>query len=66
VQVKNLIGKENDGFRAIMSNFNHERFVLAAISNRHARTCLEDAITYARKRQTFGKPLIQHQVLHLL
>jgi acyl-CoA dehydrogenase len=28
-----------------------------------ARTCLEDAITYARGRRTFNKPLIGHQVI---
>ena len=25
--------------------------------------CLEEAILYAIKRRTFGKPLIQHQVI---
>jgi len=63
VPVSNLIGKENDGFRAIMNNFNHERFVLAAMSNRYARVCLEEAIVYARERTTFGKRLIDHQVI---
>jgi alkylation response protein AidB-like acyl-CoA dehydrogenase/predicted heme/steroid binding protein len=63
VPVKNLIGKENDGFRPIMHNFNHERFALAAMSNRYARCCLEDAIKYARRRKTFGKRLIDHQVI---
>lgn len=29
VPVKNLIGKENEGFKMIMHNFNHERFVIA-------------------------------------
>ena len=48
---------------AIMSNFNHERFVFAAMSNRYARVCMEEAIRYARTRKTFGKPLIQHQVI---
>ncbi len=30
VPVSYLIGKENQGFRYIMHNFNHERFVIAA------------------------------------
>ena len=62
VPIQNLIGKENDGFRPIMHNFNHERFVFAAMSNRFARVCLEDAIKYSRVRKTFGKKLIQHPV----
>ena len=63
VPVQNLIGKENDGFRPIMHNFNHERFVLAATSNRYARVCLEDAIKYARVRKTFGKRLLDQPVI---
>jgi len=33
------------------------------MSNRYARVCMEEAIRYARTRKTFGKPLIQHQVI---
>lgn len=62
VPVKNLIGSENAGFHSIMTNFNHERFVLGATSNRYARICLEDAIKYARVRKTFGKRLLDHPV----
>jgi len=63
VPANQLIGEENKGFAAVMSNFNHERFVFAAMSNRYARVCLESAIKYARTRKTFGKRLIDHQVL---
>lgn len=63
VPVKNIIGRENSGFSSIMSNFNHERFVFAAMSNRYARVCLEEAIKYARMRKTFSKRLIDHQVI---
>ncbi len=63
VPVKNLIGVEGQGFRAIVHNFNHERFVLAATSNRYSRVMLEDAIRHARTRKTFGKRLIDHQVI---
>jgi len=63
VPLKNLIGKENDGFKSIMFNFNHERFVLAAMSNRYARVCLEDAWKYAQVRKVFGKTLIEQPVI---
>lgn len=63
VPVTNIIGKENDGFKAIMYNFNHERFVLGAMSNRYARVCLEEAIKFAKTRKTFGKTLTEHQVI---
>jgi len=63
VPVENLIGVEGEGFKPIMENFNHERFVLAAMSNRYSRVCMEEAIKYGRIRKTFGKRLMDHQVL---
>ncbi|EWC43682.1 hypothetical protein DRE_01569 [Drechslerella stenobrocha 248] len=60
VSVKNLIGRENHGFPLIMSNFNPERLGLSVASLRLARVCAQDAYTYACRRQTFGKPLIEH------
>lgn len=59
----NLLGKENRGFQYIMSNFNHERFGICAMTNRFSRVCLEESIKYANKRKTFGKTLIQHPVI---
>ena len=63
VPVANLIGEENSGFRTIMLNFNDERLHMAASSTAFARVCLDEAITWAKERKTFGKPLTQHQVI---
>ena len=63
VPVENVIGEENQGFLAIMLNFNHERFAGIVMSLRGCRVCVEEAIKYARVRQTFGKRLIDHQVI---
>lgn len=63
VPVKNLIGKENQGFLQIMLNFNHERWVGCVQTGRSARLCIEEAISFARNRKTFGKRLIDHQVI---
>ena len=63
VPVDNLIGPENAGFNGIMRNFNPERIMLAAGAYGFAKVCLEDAIDYARQRETFGKPLIKNQVI---
>eukprot|EP01062_Namystynia_karyoxenos_P030536 TRINITY_DN227_c0_g4_i1.p2 TRINITY_DN227_c0_g4~~TRINITY_DN227_c0_g4_i1.p2 ORF type:complete len:445 (+),score=196.44 TRINITY_DN227_c0_g4_i1:80-1336(+) len=62
VPVANLIGKENQGFRYLMHNFNHERFVIAVAACRNARNCYELAFKYALQRKTFGKRLIDHQI----
>jgi alkylation response protein AidB-like acyl-CoA dehydrogenase len=63
VPVENLLGRENAGFKYIMTNFNKERFLMAIICNRKARTCLSTATQYAYTRETFGKPLIYHQII---
>jgi len=63
VPAENLIGKENEGFKVLMSNFNKERFAIAVIMNRKTRTCLSTALAYAHERETFGQPLIANQVI---
>lgn len=63
VPVENLIGPEGGAFKIIMRNFNDERLTMAAGATSFARVCLEDSIAYARERQTFGRPLSQHQVI---
>ena len=63
VPVANLIGEENQGFRAIMLNFNAERLGLAAHAYGLAKVCFEDALAWARERKTFGAPLVERQVI---
>jgi alkylation response protein AidB-like acyl-CoA dehydrogenase/predicted heme/steroid binding protein len=63
VPKKNLIGKENSGFKYIMFNFNHERLGIAIQATRFARCCYEEAMKYAHKRKTFGKRLVDHPVI---
>ena len=63
VPADNLMGDENTGFIAIMENFNFERLSLAAGALGMMKSCLEESIAWAQERQTFGQPLIQHQVI---
>ncbi|GAA5316211.1 MAG: acyl-CoA dehydrogenase family protein [Candidatus Pelagadaptatus aseana] len=63
VPVANLVGKENQGFKAIMNNFNLERMQLIVSMEANARVCLEDAVSWAQERLTFGKRLCDHQVI---
>lgn len=63
VPVGNLLGREGAGFKYVMTNFNRERFLMAIICNRKARTCLTTALRYAHERETFGRPLVHHQVI---
>ncbi|KAH8880325.1 acyl-CoA dehydrogenase NM domain-like protein [Thozetella sp. PMI_491] len=65
VPVENLLGKENQGFRVIMTNFNHERVGIIIQCIRFSRVCFEESVKYASKRKTFGKKLIDHPVIRL-
>ena len=58
-----LIGKENDGFRLIMANFQSERLTLAVMANMTAELAFEAACEYAQDRKTFGQPLTSHQTI---
>lgn len=63
VPAENLLGRENAGFKYIMSSFNRERFMMAVICNRKSRTCMSTALQYALNRKTFGQTLISHQII---
>ncbi|CAO3588444.1 unnamed protein product [Absidia cylindrospora] len=63
VPKSHVIGKVDKGFKYIMQNFNPERIGCVIQANRFARVCIEEAITYGNKRETFGKKLIDHPVI---
>jgi acyl-CoA dehydrogenase len=63
VPADHLIGPENAGFRMIMANFNGERLLMSAGACAFAQVCLDEALDWARTRQTFGQPLVAHQVV---
>ncbi|HEX5485757.1 MAG TPA: acyl-CoA dehydrogenase family protein [Limnobacter sp.] len=63
VPASNLVGVENKGFRIVMENFNTERLMLSGASVGFARVCFEEALDWAQNRQTFGRRLMDHQVI---
>ncbi|TGY89149.1 acyl-CoA dehydrogenase [Marinicauda algicola] len=63
VPAQNQLGQEGLCLLAIMNNFNYERLALAAGCLGMARRCLDDAVEYAKIRETFGKALIRHQAI---
>jgi len=62
VPADHLIGAENAGFRMITENFNGERLLMSAGALAFAQVCFDEALAWARQRQTFGAPLVEHQV----
>ena len=63
VPANHLIGEEDAGFMYLMTNFNHERFVIAASATRLCRMCYSESFKHAKRRKTFGKPLIKNQLI---
>jgi len=63
VPATNLLGKEDKGFTVIMSNFNHERWMMACMVSRWGRTVLEECMKWSHQRIVFGKPLISQPVI---
>ena len=62
IPVANRIGEENQGFYAIMENFQGERLSMAVMAYMTAQMALEESQAYVKERQAFGKPLIGFQV----
>ncbi|KAI0096071.1 acyl-CoA dehydrogenase-like protein [Nemania sp. FL0031] len=63
VPVENLLGEENKGIYVILSNFNHERWSMAATSVRVSRLVVEECLKWAHQRIVFGKRLIDQPVI---
>ena len=66
VPVTNLLGGvEGDGFKQIMSGLEGGRINVASRAVGVAQAAFEAAIHYAQQRETFGKPIGQHQAIQL-
>lgn len=63
VPVRYRLGEEGAGFRMIMTNFNGERLAMSAMSLGFAQACYDEALDWARQRQTFGTALVERQVI---
>ena len=63
VPARYLLAQEGAGFRIIMGNFNGERLAMSAMALGFAQACFDEALDWARQRQTFGAALIERQVI---
>jgi hypothetical protein len=60
---ENLLGQEHDGFKLVMATLNAVRPVVAARGLGLTEGAIREAVAYGRERQTFGKPILEHQGL---
>ncbi|KAI9685283.1 MAG: hypothetical protein M1822_004656 [Bathelium mastoideum] len=63
VPVENLLGPEDNGFQVIMSNFNHERWMMSGAVIRQMRSICEECFKWANQRIVFSKNLLAQPVI---
>jgi alkylation response protein AidB-like acyl-CoA dehydrogenase len=66
VEADRLIGAEGQGLAIAFRALDSGRLGIAAIATGLAQRALDDAVTYAKSRRTFGKAIIDHQGLGFL
>jgi len=63
----NLIGgREGQGFRTAMKVLNKQRIHLAALCTGPAIRMLNEAVAYTRKREQFGQPIAEFQLIQAM
>ncbi|WP_176516290.1 acyl-CoA dehydrogenase [Pseudomonas faucium] len=63
VPVANRLGEEGQGYKIALANLEGGRIGIASQAVGMARAAFEVARDYAHERQSFGKPLIEHQAV---
>jgi hypothetical protein len=63
VPKQNLLGREGEGFKQALAVLDSGRIGIAALSVGLAQGALDASVKYAKERQTFGKPLAEHQAI---
>jgi acyl-CoA dehydrogenase len=63
VPEENLLGREHEGFKLIMANFQWERLLMALGAVGGMQAAFEKTLAYARERTAFGRPLTGHQAI---
>ena len=63
VSADQRLGEEGDGYRIALSNLEGGRIGIAAQSVGMARNAYQLALRFAHERQSFGKPIIEHQAI---
>ncbi len=63
VPAANLLGSEGEGMKIALATLDHSRLGIAAQALGIAQAALDEAMTYAKQRQQFGKAIIEHQAV---
>jgi alkylation response protein AidB-like acyl-CoA dehydrogenase len=63
VSEDHLLGEEGVGFKQAMKTLDGGRISIGALALGMAQGAFEESVKYAKVRQTFGKPIIEHQAI---
>ena len=63
IPAANLIGEEGQGYKIALSGLEGGRIGIASQSVGMARAAFEAALAYAKERESFGKPIFEHQAV---
>jgi len=63
VSEEHLLGDEGVGFKQAMKTLDGGRISIGALALGMAQGAFEESVKYAKVRQTFGKPIIEHQAI---
>ena len=64
IPADSMIGDEGQGYKIALSNLEAGRIGIAAQCLGMARAALEAAVKYALERESFGKPIFEHQAVN--
>jgi alkylation response protein AidB-like acyl-CoA dehydrogenase len=65
VPAANLIGEEGRGFHQAVGGLELGRINVASRGVGVAKAALDEALRYSQQRETFGKPICEHQAIQL-
>ena len=57
------LGEEGEGFKIAMSALDNARYAVAAGAVGVIKACMEESISYAKERKTFGKSIAEYQLI---
>jgi butyryl-CoA dehydrogenase len=63
IPVESLIGEEGQGYKIALSGLEGGRIGIASQAVGMARAAFEAALAYAKDRESFGKPIFEHQAV---
>lgn len=62
----NVVGEVGAGFKVAMAAFDHTRPTVAAAAVGLSRRAMDEAITYAKQRKAFGRPIADFQAISFM